>query len=93
MLGVAMAGALLLAMILVGRTVGVGRYLEAARAWAGPFGALAPAAFVYVAPAPIGVPGMPFTLLSPVLFGAWAGFMRFYAREILPRLGTRARAA
>ena len=69
----AVAGALLLAMIVLGRTVDVGRYLEAARAWVGPLGALAPAAFVvvYVAATLIGVPGMPFTLLSPVLFGAW----------------------
>ena len=59
-------------MIVLGRTVDVGRYLEAARAWVGPLGALAPAAFVvYVAATLIGVPGMPSTLLSPVLFGAW----------------------
>jgi len=70
---VALAGALLLAMIVVGRTVDVARYLEAARSWVGPLGVLAPAAFaaVYVAATLIGVPGMPFTLLSPVLFGAW----------------------
>ncbi len=69
----AVAGALLLAMIVLGRAVDVGRYLEAARAWVGLLGALAPAAFVvaYVAATLIGVPGMPFTLLSPVLFGAW----------------------
>ena len=60
-------------MIVLGRAVDVGRYLEAARAWVGLLGALAPAAFVvaYVAATLIGVPGMPFTLLSPVLFGAW----------------------
>jgi uncharacterized membrane protein YdjX (TVP38/TMEM64 family) len=70
---VAVAGALLLAMIVVGRTVDVARYLDAARSWVGPLGVLAPAAFVavYVAATLIGVPGMPFTLLSPVLFGAW----------------------
>jgi uncharacterized membrane protein YdjX (TVP38/TMEM64 family) len=69
----ALVGGLLLAMIVVGRTVDVGRYLEAARAWTGPLGVLAPAAFVvvYVGATLIGVPGMPFTLISPVLFGAW----------------------
>ena len=69
----AAAGALLLAMIVLGRTVDVGRYLEAARAWVGPLGALGPAVFVvvYVVATLIGVPGMPFTLLSPILFGAW----------------------
>ena len=58
-------------MSLVGRTVDVARYLEAARSWVGPLGALAPAVFVtvYVAATLIGMPGLPFTLLSPV--GAW----------------------
>jgi uncharacterized membrane protein YdjX (TVP38/TMEM64 family) len=70
---VALAGALLLALIVVGRTVDVARYLEATRAWVDPLGALGPAAFVavYVAATLIGVPGVPFTVLSPVLFGAW----------------------
>ena len=69
----AVGGAILLAMIVVGHTVDVTRYLEAARSWAGSLGVLAPVAFVavYVAATLIGVPGMPFTLLSPFLFGAW----------------------
>jgi uncharacterized membrane protein YdjX (TVP38/TMEM64 family) len=69
----AVAGAVLLAMIVVGHTVDVARYLEAGRSGAGSLGVLAPVAFVavYVAATLIGVPGMPFTLLSPFLFGAW----------------------
>jgi hypothetical protein len=69
----AVAGAILLALIVVGHTVDVTRYLEAARSWAGSLGVLAPVAFVavYVAATLIGVPGVPFTLLSPFLFGAW----------------------
>lgn len=69
----AAAAAGLLAMIVVGHTVDVARYLEAGRGWAASLGGLAPAAFVavYVVATLIGVPGVPFTLLSPVLFGPW----------------------
>jgi len=69
----AVGGAILLAMIVVGHTVDVARYLEAGRSWAGSLGVLAPVVFVavYVAATLIGVPGVPFTLLSPFLFGAW----------------------
>jgi uncharacterized membrane protein YdjX (TVP38/TMEM64 family) len=68
-----LAALLLLGMLVAGRTIDVARYLEAARTWIGSLGALAPAAYVliYVAATLVGVPGMPFTLLSPVLFGAW----------------------
>ena len=67
----AAAGALLLAMVVMGRAIDVGRHLEAAQGWTEALGVLAPAAFVlvYVAATLIGVPGMPFTLLSPFLFG------------------------
>src|SRR4029077_14652928 len=67
------AGALLLALVVVARTVDVAAYLEAARDWVEPLGALAPGAFVvvYVVATLLGVPGMPFTLLSPFLFGPW----------------------
>ena len=67
------AGALLLALVVVARTVDVAAYLEAARTWVEPLGALAPGAFVvvYVVATLLGVPGMPFTLLSPFLFGPW----------------------
>ena len=69
----AVAGALLLALVVVARTVDVAAYLEAARTWVEPLGALAPVAFVvlYVVATLLGVPGMPFTLLSPFLFGPW----------------------
>jgi len=59
--------------VVVARTVDVAAYLEAARTWVEPLGALAPGAFVvvYVVATLLGVPGMPFTLLSPFLFGPW----------------------
>ncbi len=65
------AGVLLLAMLVVTRVVDVGSYLEAAQGWTTTLGVLAPAVFVlvYVGATLIGVPGMPFTLLSPFLFG------------------------
>ena len=65
------AGVLLLAMVVVTRVIDVGSYLEAAQGWTTTLGVLAPAVFVlvYVGATLIGVPGMPFTLLSPLLFG------------------------
>ena len=73
----AAAGVVLLAMVVVGRLVDVGSRLEAAQEWATALGVLAPAAFVlvYVAATLIGVPGMPFTLLSPFLFGIGPAFV------------------
>lgn len=70
---IALAGGLVLAMVVVGRTVDVAGYLEEARGWVGTLGVLAPVAYVvvYVAATLIGVPGTPFTLVAPVLFGAW----------------------
>ncbi|HEV3345800.1 MAG TPA: VTT domain-containing protein [Methylomirabilota bacterium] len=67
------AGALLLALVVVARTVDVAAHLEATRTRVEPLGALAPGAFVvvYVVATLLGVPGMPFTLLSPFLFGPW----------------------
>lgn len=69
----ALAGGLVLAMVVVERAIDVGRYLEEARRWIGALGVLAPVAYilVYVAATLIGVPGTPFTLVAPVLFGAW----------------------
>ena len=71
------AGSFLLAMVVVGRAIDVGRHLEAAQGWTAALGILAPAAYVvvYVAATLIGVPGMPFTLLSPVLFGLRPAFV------------------
>lgn len=70
------AAGFLLVMIVAGRAIDVGRHLEAAQAWTASLGFLAPAAYVllYVAATLIGVPGLPFTLLSPVLFGVWPAY-------------------
>jgi uncharacterized membrane protein YdjX (TVP38/TMEM64 family) len=71
------AGGLLLAMVVVGRAIDVGSHLEAAQGWTAALGVLAPAAFVvvYVVATLLGVPGMPFTLLSPLLFGVGPAFV------------------
>jgi len=67
-------GAALLAMIVVGHTRRRGAVSRGGGgAGPAPLGVLAPVAFVAGVPWPatlIGVPGMPFTLLSPFLFGA-----------------------
>jgi uncharacterized membrane protein YdjX (TVP38/TMEM64 family) len=72
----AAAAGLLLATTVAGRAVDVGRHLEAAQAWAATLGTLAPAAYVavYVSATLVGVPGLPFTLLAPALFGVWLAF-------------------
>ena len=64
-------------MVVVGRAIDVGSHLEAAQGWTAALGVLAPAAFVvvYVGATLLGVPGMPFTLLSPILFGAGPAFV------------------
>jgi uncharacterized membrane protein YdjX (TVP38/TMEM64 family) len=74
---VAAAGGFLLAMVAVGRAIDVGRHLEAAQGWTAALGILAPAVYVivYVAATLIGVPGMPFTLLSPLLLGVGPAFV------------------
>ncbi len=71
------AGVFLLAMVVVGRVVDVGSHLEAAQGWTAALGVLAPAVYVvvYVAATLIGVPGTPFTLLSPFLFGIGPAFV------------------
>jgi uncharacterized membrane protein YdjX (TVP38/TMEM64 family) len=71
------AGGFLLAMIAVGRAIDVGSHLEAARGWTAALGVLAPAVYVivYVAATLVGVPGLPFTLLSPLLFGVGPAFV------------------
>lgn len=71
------AGGFLLAMVVVGRAIDVGSHLEAAQGWTAALGVLAPAAFVvvYVVATLLGVPGMPFTLLSPLLFGVGPAFV------------------
>jgi uncharacterized membrane protein YdjX (TVP38/TMEM64 family) len=64
-------------MVVVGRVIDVGSRLEATQGWMGALGVLAPAAFVlvYVVATLLGVPGMPFTLLSPLLFGVGPAFV------------------
>ncbi len=71
------AGVFLLTMVVVGRVVDVGSHLAAAQGWTAALGILAPAAYVvvYVAATLIGVPGTPFTLLAPVLFGIGPAFV------------------
>ena len=71
------AGGFLLAMVVVGRAIDVGSHLEAAQGWTAALGVLAPAAFVvvYVVATLLGVPGMPFTLLSPLLLGVGPAFV------------------
>jgi uncharacterized membrane protein YdjX (TVP38/TMEM64 family) len=64
-------------MVVVGRAIDVGSHLKAAQGWTATLGVLAPAAFVvvYVVATLLGVPGMPFTLLSPFLFGVGPAFV------------------
>jgi uncharacterized membrane protein YdjX (TVP38/TMEM64 family) len=71
------AGAFVLALVVLGRAIDVGSRLAAAQEWTAALGVLAPAVYVvvYVLATLIGVPGMPFTLLSPVLFGAGPAFV------------------
>jgi uncharacterized membrane protein YdjX (TVP38/TMEM64 family) len=70
-------GVFLLAMVVASRAVDLSRHVETAQAWTTALGILAPAAFVivYVAATLTGVPGTPFTLLSPFLFGARTAFV------------------
>jgi uncharacterized membrane protein YdjX (TVP38/TMEM64 family) len=70
-------GVFLLAMLVAGRAIDVSRHVEIAQGWTSALGILAPGAYVvlYVAATLIGVPGMPFTLLSPLLFGVVPAFV------------------
>ena len=69
--------AFLLVVVVVGRAVDLDRHVETAQSWTAALGLLAPVAFVaiYVAATLIGVPGTPFTLLSPLLFGPLTAFV------------------
>ena len=64
-------------MFVAGRTVDLTRHLETVRVWTGTLGVLAPGAYVaiYVLATLLGVPGLPFTLLAPALFGALPAFL------------------
>ena len=67
----AIAGVLLVAFFVAGRLVDVDRHVETAQGWTAALGSVAPAAYVavYVVVTLLGGPGLPFTLLSPLLFG------------------------
>lgn len=70
-------GLFVLAMVVMGRALDVEHHVETAQSWVGALGVLAPAAYVsvYTAATLIGVPGLPFTLLAPILFGPLPGFV------------------
>ncbi|HKW93534.1 MAG TPA: VTT domain-containing protein [Methylomirabilota bacterium] len=70
-------GLFVLAMVVMGRAIDVEHHVETAQSWAGALGVLAPAAYVcvYTAATLIGVPGLPFTVLAPILFGPLPGFV------------------
>ena len=56
-------------------SVDVAEHLRRAQGWMDGLGAWGPIAFIaiYVATTLVAGPGLPFTLVSPVLFGPWAG--------------------
>lgn len=85
----ALAGVLLVGAVAIGHTIDVGRYLETARGWTGTLGVLAPGAYValYVAATLLGVPGMPFTLLAPLLFGVWPAVAVMIVASTLSAVG------
>jgi len=69
--------AFLLTVVVASRTIDLGHHVETAQSWTATLGILAPVAFVvvYVPATLIGVPGTPFTLLSPLLFGPLIAFV------------------
>lgn len=69
--------AFLLTVVVASRTIDLGQHVETAQSWTATLGILAPVAFVvvYVPATLIGVPGTPFTLLSPLLFGPLIAFV------------------
>lgn len=83
------AGALLLIGVVIGHRLDVVRHLETARAWTGTLGVLAPVAYVviYVPATLLGVPGLPFTLLAPLLFGAWPAVAVMIVASTISALG------
>jgi uncharacterized membrane protein YdjX (TVP38/TMEM64 family) len=68
---------LLITVVVASRAVDLSRHVETAQAWTAALGILAPVAYVivYVAATLVGVPGTPFTLLSPFLFGPLTAFV------------------
>ena len=73
------AGAALLVLVVVGlvHLADVPEHLRRAQGWMEGLGAWGPIVFIaiYVATTLVAGPGLPFTLVSPVLFGPWAAFV------------------
>ena len=69
--------AFLLAVVVASQAIDLERHVATAQGWTAALGILAPAVFVavYVAATLLGVPGTPFTLLSPLLFGPLTAFV------------------
>ena len=74
-----LAAAALLVVAVVGlvHVVDVPEHLRRAQGWMEGLGAWGPIVFIaiYVATTLVAGPGLPFTLVSPVLFGPWAAFV------------------
>ena len=74
-----LAGAALLVLVVVGlvHSADVPEHLRRAQGWMESLGAWGPIVFIaiYVATTLAAGPGLPFTLVSPVLFGPWAAFV------------------
>lgn len=82
-------GVFLLAMVVASRALDLSQHVETAQAWTAALGILAPAAYVvvYVAATLVGVPGTPFTLLSPFLFDAVPAFVIMVAASSASAVG------
>ena len=74
-----LAAAVLLVVAVVGlvHLVDVPEHLRRAQGWMEGLGAWGPIVFIaiYVATTMVAGPGLPFTLVAPVLFGAWPAFV------------------
>ena len=73
------AGAALFVLVVVGLVhwADVPEHLRRAQGWMEGLGAWGPIVFIaiYVATTLVAGPGLPFTLISPVLFGPWPAFV------------------
>jgi uncharacterized membrane protein YdjX (TVP38/TMEM64 family) len=74
---VAGLGVLLLGLLIIGSQVDVGDHLRGLQDSVRRLGAWGPVVFIliYVAATLVAVPGMPFTLVSPLIFGPWLAFV------------------
>lgn len=66
----------MVAAAIAASTSDLAHHLQQVQAWAGQLGAWGPAVFVavYVAATLVAVPGTPFTLTAPLIFGPWPAF-------------------